>query len=98
MATEKTNLRICSNGHRYYKTSDCPTCPACEREKKPSEGFLSLLGAPARRALINNGITTLQQLSQYTEKEVLALHGMGPGSIPRLKDALHAEGLSFKNK
>src|SRR5438128_1452230 len=98
MAKEKTNLRICLKGHRYYKTSDCPTCPVCERERKPSEGFLSVLAAPARRALVNNGITTLQQLSRYTEKEILALHGMGPGSMPKLRDALHAAGLSFKNK
>jgi hypothetical protein len=98
MAKEKNNLRTCAKGHSYYKTSDCPTCPLCERERKPTVGFLSVLAAPARRALVNNGVTTLQQLSRYTEKEILALHGMGPDSIPRLKDALHAAGLSFKNK
>lgn len=59
MSTQKGTLRTCKNGHNYYKSSDCPTCPVCEKEKKPKDGFLSLLSAPARRALENNGITTL---------------------------------------
>ncbi len=42
MVTEKT-LRTCEQGHEYYKSSDCPTCPVCEKERKPKEGFLSLL-------------------------------------------------------
>lgn len=60
------------------------------------DNFLSLLVAPARRALENIGITTLQQLSAYSEKEILKIHGMGPGSIPTLTDALKAIGLDFK--
>lgn len=91
---EKT-LRTCPRGHKYYKSSDCPTCPVCEAEKK-AEGFLATLAAPARRALENNGITTTRHLSKLTEKEVLALHGMGPASLPALKKALAADGLAFK--
>jgi predicted RecB family nuclease len=98
MTRAKNNLRICINGHSYYKTSDCPTCPVCEKMRKPEHGFLSLLSAPARRALENKGITSLQQLSRLSEKEILALHGMGPASIPKLAEALNAEGLSFRNK
>lgn len=60
-------------------------------------GFLSLLSAPARRALEHHGITSLQQLSQYSEKEILQFHGMGPSSLPKLRTALEKEGLSFKN-
>jgi predicted RecB family nuclease len=89
-------LRICSKGHKYYKSSSCPTCPVCEAEKKPQNGFLATLGAPARRALQNAGITALPQLAQFTEKEILKLHGMGPGSMPKLRSALASEGLSFK--
>ncbi len=96
MATSERNLRICNNGHKYYKSSDCPTCPTCEREQKSDNGFLSVLSAPARRALENNGITTLQQLSKYTEKEILQLHGMGPASLPKLRSALKENGLSFR--
>jgi predicted RecB family nuclease len=96
MTTSEKKLRTCSNGHSYYKSSDCPTCPTCEQERKPAHGFLSLLSAPARRALENNGITTLQQLSNFTEKEILQFHGMGPASLPKLRKALEEDGISFK--
>jgi len=96
MSGLKKNLRTCPNGHQYYKSSDCPTCPVCEAERKPKEGFLALLGAPARRALENHGITTLKQLSKFSENEILELHGMGKTTIPKLITALKAEGLSFK--
>ncbi|HMK05572.1 MAG TPA: RNA polymerase alpha subunit C-terminal domain-containing protein [Ferruginibacter sp.] len=86
----------CSKGHKYYKSSDCPVCPVCEKEKQPSDSFLSLLAAPARRGLENNGIDTLQQLSAFTAEAILAFHGMGAGSIPKLKKALASKGLSFK--
>ena len=89
-------LKTCKNGHQYYKSSDCPSCPVCEAERKPQDSFLSLLAAPARRALENNGITNLEQLAKHTEKEILAFHGMGKGSIPKLTAALKAKGLAFK--
>lgn len=38
MAT-KGKLKICEKGHQYYKSSDCPICPVCEKERKPKEGF-----------------------------------------------------------
>jgi DNA-directed RNA polymerase alpha subunit len=90
-------LRTCDKGHQYYKSSDCPSCPICEQERKPDSGFLARLSAPARRALETNGIITLQQLSQFSEKDILKYHGMGPASLPKLKAALEEEGLSFKN-
>lgn len=96
MANTKGTLRTCEQGHSYYKSSDCPTCPVCEKERKPEEGFLALLSAPARRALENQGIITSQILSQYTEKEILKLHGIGPSAMPKLRQALEEEGLSFK--
>jgi len=96
VAVTKKTLRTCKNGHRYYKSSDCPTCPICEQERKPKEGFLSTISSPARRALENNGITTLKKLATFSEKEILQLHGMGPSTIPKLRDALKSEGLSFK--
>jgi len=95
MAMEKT-LRTCEQGHEYYKSSDCPTCPDCEKEKKPTTGFLSLLSSPARNALQHHGIHTIEELSKYSEKEILKLHGMGPASLPKLRKALEESGLSFK--
>ncbi|WP_428911752.1 RNA polymerase alpha subunit C-terminal domain-containing protein [Niallia sp. Krafla_26] len=97
MTTSKKTLRTCVEGHKYYKSSDCPTCPTCEQERKPENGFLSLLSAPARRALENNGIKSLEELSKYSEKEILQFHGMGPASLPKLRSALIEKGLSFKN-
>lgn len=88
-------LRTCKNGHRYYKSTDCPTCPLCEENRKPQNSFLALLYAPARRALENNGIKTLQQLSRFSETEILQLHGLGKSSIPKLKKALTESELSF---
>src|SRR6185312_3726410 len=98
MTSPGKTLRTCSKGHKYYKSTDCPTCPICEQERRPENGFLSLLGAPARRALENHGITTMEKLSGFTEKEILSLHGMGPSTMPKLREALEAKNLSFKPK
>lgn len=96
MPLSKT-LRTCLNGHQYYKSSDCPVCPECEKQAKPGGGFLADLSAPARRALETAGITTVQKLSAYSEKEILELHGIGKASLPILKTALKGEGLHFKS-
>ncbi|MRT17758.1 hypothetical protein F3C99_12425 [Vitellibacter sp. q18] len=90
-------LKTCINEHQFYKSSDCPTCPICEEERKPKNSFLSLLGAPARRALEIENIKSLKDLTKWTEKEIINLHGMGPSTIPKLKKALSENGLSFKN-
>lgn len=95
MAVTGKSRRVCPNGHVYYKSSDCPVCPVCEDERKPEEGFLTLLSAPARRALERAGITSLSKLAQYTEADILKFHGMGPASLPKLRNALEAEGRSF---
>ncbi|MES2828356.1 MAG: RNA polymerase alpha subunit C-terminal domain-containing protein [Bacteroidota bacterium] len=90
--------RTCEKNHIFYKSSDCYTCPVCERERRPEDGFLSGLPAPARRALENNGIITLEQLADYTEAEILKLHGMGKTTLPKLYDALSEKGLSLKTE
>lgn len=95
MAAGKS-LRICEKGHKFYKTSECKSCPACDKENKPKSGFLSKLSAPARNALVFEGIDTLEKLSNYTEKEILKLHGIGPASLPIMRTFLEEEGLSFK--
>ncbi|MEK5078469.1 RNA polymerase alpha subunit C-terminal domain-containing protein [Solibacillus sp. FSL W7-1436] len=95
MKRERT-LRICPMGHRYYKSTDCGTCPKCELEKKPSEGFLSRLSSPARNALMNAGITELEHLAEFTEKEIMQLHGIGPSSLPVLKHAMAEKNINFK--
>lgn len=57
---------------------------------------LPKVAAPAQRALDSAGIANLKQLSKFTETEVAQLHGMGPNALGKLREALKAEGLSFK--
>lgn len=92
----KGTLRTCKEGHRYYKSSDCPACPVCEQERKPEAGFLSQISAPARRALEGAGIKTLSQLSHHTEAGTLALHGMGPNAMGKLRTALEEAGIKLR--
>jgi hypothetical protein len=94
--SNEKNRRVCKQGHIYYKSSDCPTCPVCEAAKKPTKGFLAYLSAPARRALENAGIDSLKKLSGYSEAEILKLHGFGPASLPTLRAALKSGGSRFK--
>ena len=88
-------LKTCDKGHKFYKSSDCPTCPICAAENKPESGFLSLLSGPARGALEHAGLSTLTKLSKYGEREILKLHGVGQKSIPTLRQALANVGLAF---
>ena len=94
--TVEKSLRVCEKGHKYYKSSECRSCPTCDKENKPKSGFLSKLSSPARNALLHEGIGTLQELSKYTEKEILKIHGIGPASLPILRTSLQEAGLSFK--
>lgn len=92
----KGTLKTCEQGHQFYKSSNCPTCPVCEEERKSKDNFLSLLAAPARRALERENIITLHDLTQYSEEDILALHGMGKSTIPKLQALLSEKGLTFK--
>lgn len=92
----KKKLKTCENGHRFFKSSNCPSCPICEEERKPKDSFMALLSAPARRALESVNIETLEDLANWNENEIIKLHGMGPSSIPKLKKALSENNLSFK--
>ncbi len=64
--------------------------------KENGQFFAENLGAPARSALEAAGINSLQKLARFTEKELLALHGIGKTAIPKLVEALSAKGLQLK--
>jgi predicted RecB family nuclease len=83
--------KVCPQGHSFFKTSDCPVCPKCEENAKPKSGIFSGLSAPARRALDNAGIKNEKDLSKWTEKQLLELHGLGSGAIKVLKKFLKKE-------
>lgn len=89
--------KTCSNGHIFEKSSDCPTCPICERAKAYNPDFPKL-SKPAHRALEHAGIRSLKDLTEWCEPDLLALHGLGPTAIPPLKAALKKNGLSLRKK
>lgn len=56
------------------------------------------IGNPARRALAEHGITTLEQLPAHSAKDLLALHGVGPRAIRLLTEQLAERGLTFRDQ
>lgn len=57
---------------------------------------LPKLSAPAQRALASAGITHLRDLSNFSEADLLKLHGFGPSSLKPLKEAMEKAGIKFK--
>ena len=94
----KKQLKICKQGHQFYKSSDCPVCPICAKESEQNLFMAGKLPTPAVRALRNKQIHNIKDLSKYTESEILSLHGIGPSSIPILRQALRAQKKSFKKE
>ncbi len=56
------------------------------------------IGQPALRALRSIGCETLEQLTCYSEKELLALHGFGPKALGIISNLLKEKGLSYKEE
>lgn len=48
---------------------------------------LPWIGRPARDALEVAGVTRMAQLAEWTERDLLALHGVGPKAIRLLREA-----------
>ncbi len=69
------------------------------RDRPAPEPGIALphLGAPATRALTALGVVRLEQVAGLSEREVLALHGVGPYALRHLRAALDAAGLSFRD-
>lgn len=55
------------------------------------------MAQPAKTALLHAGYHQLKDLTQATEGEIKALHGMGPKAMKTLKSALAERGLAFKS-
>jgi DNA-directed RNA polymerase alpha subunit len=60
--------------------------------------LLQQLSKPAQRAIQNAGITSIEQLSTYSEKEVSELHGVGKNTVTIIKQILNENGLALLNK
>jgi predicted flap endonuclease-1-like 5' DNA nuclease len=52
----------------------------------PKNDLPPAIGKPALNALHSANITTLQQIATLTDKELLALHGVGPKAVRILKE------------
>ncbi|MBX9246305.1 hypothetical protein ICW40_16025 [Actinotalea ferrariae] len=52
------------------------------------------IGGPARGALEARGVDTLEQVATLSEKELLAIHGVGPKAVRILRAAAAEAGLS----
>lgn len=85
----------CKNGHLVQKKSDCKSCPICTKTEMKS--LFESLSAPCQRALVTNNITSLEKLAQFSEKELLTFHGIGPTSIPKIKLLLSSHHLKLKH-
>lgn len=48
---------------------------------------LPVIGRPATRALVAIGVTKVSQLKDYSEIDLLAMHGIGPKAIRLLREA-----------
>jgi hypothetical protein len=57
---------------------------------------LQALAKPAQRALVNNSIFTARDLAQWTQSNILELHGIGPSAIPIMRKCLKKQKLRFK--
>ena len=60
------------------------------------DAFPAGVGGPALRALRTAGVRALPELERWSEAELLALHGMGPGGVRILREALAASGRRFR--
>lgn len=65
-------------------------------KKQKGASDLPKIGAPATNALADIGIARLAQLTKLSEKEFLAIHGVGPKALSLLRPILLSRGLSFK--
>ncbi|UTX50871.1 hypothetical protein KIK00_06680 [Chryseobacterium sp. MA9] len=63
----------------------------------PKEEFLhGVIAIPARRALEKEKINSLEKLSDYSEKEIMQLHGFGKNTMVKLKNYMKENQVCFK--
>jgi hypothetical protein len=67
--------------------------PARARPAPPTGTRLPRIGAPATRALTAAGLTTLEAVAAVPERELAALHGVGPIALTKLREAVAEHGL-----
>ena len=61
-----------------------------------AETWPRAMGKVAPAAFAHVGIHRLDDLTRYTEQELLAIHGVGPKAIRVAREALAERGLAFR--
>jgi len=56
-----------------------------------------IIAMPARRALGKEKIDSLEKLSDYSEKEIMQMHGFGKNAMGKLKNYMKENNVSFKD-
>ena len=54
------------------------------------------IGKPATQALVEAGLTTLDDVATRSETELLSLHGVGPKAVRILAAALASQGKTLR--
>lgn len=71
---------------------------ACAVSHAVKGNFLQgIIPMPARRALEKEKIDSLEKLSDYSEKEILQMHGFGKSVMEKLKMHMMESDIYFKN-
>ena len=65
---------------------------------RPVGDLPDAIGKTAARVLQLEGVDSLVKVSLHTERQLLALHGVGPKAIRLLREALTAKGLNFRQE
>lgn len=66
--------------------------------REPGTPLARGIGAPATRALREQGLTTVEQVATRGRDELAALHGVGPVALQRLEEQLQAAGLAWSTQ
>jgi len=64
---------------------------------KNNNFLYGVIAVPARRALEREKIDSLEKLSDYSEQEIMNLHGFGRNNMQKLKNHMKEHQVSFKS-
>lgn len=65
-------------------------------ESSAATEFPHAIGKVAARELAAHGYVTFASLAEATERDLLAIHGVGPKAVRILRDELETRGLSYR--
>ncbi len=66
--------------------------------QRPADRWPKGTGNPASSTLEHAGYLTLDDLTRLTERELLAMHGVGPKAVGVLRAALADRSLAFREE